>query len=89
MAGTFNLSVGNDGRVSGGNGQVVASGGYGQRVEAGGATRTGGHAPATTVTARGRTWGGGQVNAQARTYGESARPLRHAVPHGQIARIVR
>jgi hypothetical protein len=67
-AGTFNLSIGRDGSVSGSYGGALANGGIGRTVEAGGATRSAWNGSTSTATANGNTLHGGTVKAKTESY---------------------
>lgn len=75
-AGTFNLSIGTQGDVSGSYGGVVARGGAVRNVEAGGTTRSGLNGANATAFARGDTSPGGTVRATTHSY---SRPTPQAV----------
>ncbi len=66
-AGTLNMSIGNNGQVTGSYGGVIANGGTQRAVESGGSTtsRPGG---AATATATGDTRHGGTVQANTHAY---------------------
>ncbi len=87
FAGTFNLSIGMDGSVSGGYGNSVARGGDHRSVEAGGTTRSNRHGPTTLVHAGGRTWNGGTVKANTHTY--NRRPVGRRIHHARSRRLFR
>jgi len=82
-AGTFNLSIGNNGQVSGSYGGVVAQGGAVRDVAAGGATRS---SPGGTSTAfaRGNTFPGGTVQANPPTYNRPAQRVVRPVAYRPI-----
>jgi hypothetical protein len=81
-AGTFNLSIGADGQVSGGYGGVLARGGESRSVEAGGVTSS--HDGQTQVITRGNTAPGGTIDAGSRTFSKPRQPRRDAKPsHGR------
>ena len=67
-AGTFNLSIGNNGDVSGSYGGAFSEGGRVRSAEAGGSTRTDRRGPVSTAFARGHTSPGGRVIARTHTY---------------------
>jgi hypothetical protein len=75
-AGTFNLSIGNNGDVSGSYGGAFSQGGRVRSAEAGGSTRTDWRAPVSTATARGDASPGGRVTARTHSY---TRPVAHRV----------
>lgn len=75
-AGTFNLSIDNDGDVSGSYGGALALGGSARSAEAGGYTRTDSRrGPTSAATASGHTAPNGRVIARTHSY---TRPIaRH------------
>lgn len=77
-AGTFNLSIGTDGDVSGSYGGVVARGGAVRSVEAGGVTRTTPHGATAVATARGDASPNGSVEARTHSYNHAPRMYRPA-----------
>jgi hypothetical protein len=75
-AGTFNLSIDNDGDVSGSYGSVFSLGGLARSAEAGGSTRTDWRGPVSTATASGHTDSGGRVIARTNSFTRPiARPI--------------
>ncbi len=68
FGGTFNLSIGMDGDVSGSFGTVVAEGGRTRSVEAGGVTRTDSRGATAAATAHGDTSPNGRVIARTNSY---------------------
>ncbi len=83
-AGTFHLSIGTDGQVSGSYGGVVSKGGLVRSAEAGGTTssRTG----AATAVARGDTAPGGSVQARTHSYTVRPAPVQRPVRYRPVAR---
>jgi hypothetical protein len=79
VATNFNLSIGNDGRVSGSGGTVVSHGALQRSAEAGGSTSTRRDAPAVSYAA-GRSDPGGYVRADTHAWSRPSvrlvRPLR-------------
>lgn len=67
-AGTFNLSIGTDGKVSGSYGGALANGGIDRTVTSGGSTRTAPSGAVATAAAGGHTNGGGNVVARTHSY---------------------
>jgi len=80
VAGTFNLTLGFDGSVSGSHGLSVANGSPTRSVHAGGTTSLRRGIPTAVSTAGGRTGFGGKVRAYTNSHTErprfSSRPIR-------------
>jgi hypothetical protein len=72
-AGTFNLSIGHDGKIAASYGGALAQGGLVRSVEAGGVTRSGPGGPTAQANAGGRADPNGTV--QARTNSYTHRPI--------------
>ena len=75
-AGTFNLSIGLDGRVSGSYGGVLSTGGLARSAEAGGATSTLWRGGTAQAIATGNAAPGGRVNAYTHSYNQPRQPNR-------------
>lgn len=73
-AGTFNLSIGRDGDVSGSYGGVVSQGGIARTAEAGGTTRSTPAGANATAYARGTADPNGRVQAYTRSYNQPRHP---------------
>jgi len=72
-AGTFNLSIGRDGDVSGSYGGVLSQGGAVRNAQAGGSTRTDNRGATAQANATGNTWPGGRVIAWTNSYNSQPR----------------
>ncbi len=73
FAGTFNLSIGFNGSVSGSYGGVVSNGGVNRSAEAGGNTRSGPAGSQSQAMARGDANPWGTVNARTDSYSQDVR----------------
>lgn len=73
-AGTFNLSIGYDGSVTGSYGGVVSRGGVARSAEAGGVTRTSPYGATSMANANGNTAGGGTVKARVDSFNTPRTP---------------
>lgn len=71
-AGTFNMSIGLDGQVSGSYGGSIAQGGMARTAEAGGMTRSNRFGGTSVAHAGGNTAGGGKVDARTQSYNRPA-----------------